>query len=273
MANHLSVFVSSGCYELRDLRASIRDFLKSLGMNPQLSEDSGFPRQSGDKPHVVCLRALAECPLVIGLLERRCGQPIADWSPFIEFNGLRPTQAELRYAIKTNKKLLLYIHESTLAAYSIWSSDQAGYQNLSDAHKPEIGVLELLHELKTNDPAPYYETFSDASDVISSLKKNLVNEIYTSLREQEAKSRNQAEYLMAQILGAAPEIRRRIEAELNPDLSAKLHQLETNLSEVESKLMSTQEASQASLEDLRREKDLLEALRLLLYRNKRRVPS
>jgi hypothetical protein len=66
VANVLSVFVSSSCYELRDLRASVRDFLKGWGINPQLSEDPAFPRTSGDQPYVTCLRTLADCPLVIG---------------------------------------------------------------------------------------------------------------------------------------------------------------------------------------------------------------
>jgi hypothetical protein len=55
VANILSVFVSSACDELRDLRAAVPDVLESLGINPQLSEDPGFPRTSGDKPYVTCL--------------------------------------------------------------------------------------------------------------------------------------------------------------------------------------------------------------------------
>jgi hypothetical protein len=118
VANVLSVFVSSSCHELRDLRASVRDLLKDLEINPQLSEDPAFPRTAGDKPYVTCLRTLTECPLVIGLLERSCGQPMTDWRPFPEYNGLRPTHAELRHALKTNKKLLLYVHENRNASPS-----------------------------------------------------------------------------------------------------------------------------------------------------------
>jgi hypothetical protein len=162
------------------MRASVRDFLKSLGINPQLSEDPGFPRASGDKPHVACLRSLSDCPLVIGLLERMAGTPLPDWSPFADYNGLRPTHAELRHALSTNKKILLYIHRTTADAYYQWKNFPAAY--VANMGSPEPAMLELIDELLTNDPAPYFETFNDASDVIASLRLNLFNEIYAAER-------------------------------------------------------------------------------------------
>lgn len=259
MANVLSVFVSSSCYELRDLRASVRDFLKDLGINPQLSEDPAFPRTSGDQPYVTCLRTLAECPLVIGLLERRCGQPLADWGPFPEYGGLRPTHAELRHALKMNKKLLLYVHELTLSAYRQWQADPKGYVTLVGDQGPELATLELLHELRTHHPAPYYEKFSDGSDVLSSLKLNLFNEIYASLKDQEAINRDHAEYLMEKILSAAPEIRTKIQAELNPDLAKNLDLLTVERKALEERLAGAQKESQVSLDALRREREGLDA--------------
>jgi Domain of unknown function (DUF4062) len=142
VANILSVFVSSGCYELRDLRASVRDFLTSLGINPQLSEDPGFPRASRDKPYVTCLRTLSECPLVIALLERTAGTPLADWSPFSDYDGLRPTHAELRHALRTNKKILLYIHRTTIDAYRQWKNSPSTY--VANPGSPEVAMLELV---------------------------------------------------------------------------------------------------------------------------------
>lgn len=257
MANTLSVFVSSS-HELRDLRASVRDFLRSLEINPQLSEDPGFPRISGDKPYVTCLRTLGECPLVIGLLERRCGPPLTDWSPFSEYDGLRATHAELRHALKSNKKLLLYIHESTLTAYRQWKSDQSGYASLDGNQGAEVATLELVDELLSYDPAPFYEKFNDASEVLTSLKRNLLNEIYASLKDQEAQNRNRAEYLMEKILSAAPEIRAEIQTQLNPDITKELHKLKEDRDELEKQLTSAQQQSQTSLDTLRREKESLD---------------
>jgi hypothetical protein len=250
LANVLSVFVSSGCYELRDLRAAIRDFLKSLGINSQLSEDPGFPRASGDKPYVTCIRNLSECPLVIGLLERTVGTPLPDWSPFADYNGLCPTHAELRHALGTKKKVLLYIHRATIDAYHQWKNSRATY--VANAGSPELAMLELIHELMTNDPAPYFEPFNDASDVIASLRLNLFNEIYASLKQQEAESRGQAEYLLEKILGAAPEIRASIQSQLNQGLVDELAQLHQDRDRLEQQVAGAHEASQSSAEEKNR---------------------
>jgi hypothetical protein len=166
MANVLSVFVSSSCFELRDMRAAVRDLLRSLEINPQLSEDPGFPRFSGDRPHVTCLRTLADCPLVIGLLEQRSGTSFADWSPFPEYNGLSAVHAELRHAVKLRKKLLLYIHADTLSTYRHWKANPQAANQMA-----EVSMLSLVDELLTQDPAAYYESFTDASDVLASLKR------------------------------------------------------------------------------------------------------
>jgi hypothetical protein len=43
MSYGLHVFVSSTCYELRDLRAGIKAWLTKLGVTPLMSDDRGFP--------------------------------------------------------------------------------------------------------------------------------------------------------------------------------------------------------------------------------------
>lgn len=250
MANVLSVFVSSACYELRDLRAGVRDLLKSFGINPQLSEDPGFPRVSGDKPHVTCLRNLSECPLVIGLLERSAGTPISDWGSFFDYNDLRPTHAELRYALRENKKILLYIHRTTADAYFQWKISPMPY--VSNGRSPDLAMLELIDELLGNDPAPYYEQFNDASDVINSLRLNLLNEIYASLKEQEAQSRDQAEYLMEKILSASPNIRANIQSKLNKHLVTELEQLRRDRDNLEQQVAGAHEMSRSLTEERNR---------------------
>jgi hypothetical protein len=42
-----NVFVSSSCYELRDLRARLQEWLSGMGFNPILSEVDGFPHTDG----------------------------------------------------------------------------------------------------------------------------------------------------------------------------------------------------------------------------------
>lgn len=242
------------CYELRDLRVSIRDFLCGLGITPQLSEEPGFLRISGDKPYVTCLRTLEECHLVIGVMERKYGQVFSDWSPYNRYSGLSPTHAEFKHTLNLGKKLLLYVHQSTIDAYSKWQKDPNGFAALSREYGPDIKTLELFHELKQANPAPFYEKYNDVSDIINSLKKNLINEIFISLKEQEKKNIDSAAYLMEQIHSAAPEIRKKVQEQLNPDLVQEMERLNEERRILELKLSESEQTSLKSIEKLQAEK-------------------
>ena len=119
----LQIFVSSTCYELRDLRAAIRDFLEDRDMEPMLSNENGFPDHAGFKPYVSCLKVLEDCLMVIGVIDRRYGETFADWEPYPQYKDLSPIHAELRHALITKKRLFLYVHQSTMAIYELWRKD------------------------------------------------------------------------------------------------------------------------------------------------------
>jgi hypothetical protein len=65
MSFAFNVFVSSSCYELRDLRARLREWLSGMGFNPVLSEGEGFPHVDGMPPYASCLKTMDECIMVI----------------------------------------------------------------------------------------------------------------------------------------------------------------------------------------------------------------
>jgi hypothetical protein len=63
---------------------------------------------------------------------------------------------------------------------------------------------------------------------------------------------------MEKILNAAPEIRTAIQTQLNPDLTSLLQDLKEERAALENQLADMQQASQASIDALRREKQLLD---------------
>ena len=81
MAFGAHVFVSSSCYELRDLRAALRVWLTERGLIPQMSDEGGFPHIAGVHPYVSCLPVLEQCPLVVGVIDRAYGAKFSDWHP------------------------------------------------------------------------------------------------------------------------------------------------------------------------------------------------
>jgi Domain of unknown function (DUF4062) len=249
----LQVFVSSVQTELRDLRATVRDFLQAYGMSMHLAEDSGFPRVTGEKPYITCLRTVEESQLVVGVIQDQYGEAYTDWQSYPEYSGLSATHAEFLHALNLGKKFLLYINNSTDAAYALWKDDPSGYEALA-GRGPDVDTLKLIDALMTRQVPPWRETFGSASDVIASLRRNLVNEIVESLHEQERRARGQAEYLTEQILAAAPEIRKKVQESIDPGVVAEIERLENERNKLEERLNDVQQASQQSFENLQNEK-------------------
>jgi hypothetical protein len=55
-----SVFVSSTCYDLRQIRVDLRDFLAGLGLDPVLSEFASFPVNPDASTLDNCLKAVEQ---------------------------------------------------------------------------------------------------------------------------------------------------------------------------------------------------------------------
>jgi hypothetical protein len=224
-----------------------------MGMQPLLSDEEAFPRRGTLPPYVSCLVALEECPLVIGILDRQYGTRFKDWGPYRQYENLSPTHAELRHALERRKKLLLYIHKDTLNFYEAWRN--GGLSTLPkglDEH-----MLELVKELKLHDPTPWIESFTDAQGVIRSLKKNFINEVYSSLCEQERQGTDMAKYIL-DLISAAPQARSEIEQRLNPSLRSQMDALQSKLEELEAARRLEQQTSQQRLDQVNAEKTTIE---------------
>jgi hypothetical protein len=258
MSLTLQVFVSSSCHELRDLRAAVRTWLLNLGLVPVLSDEGGFPHIDGMPPYATCLRALEECPLVIGIIDRNYGRAFDDWGPYGKYKGCSPTHAEIRHALDLGKRVLIYVHNDTWAFYEVWRNNPDALRGRLPQGLEE-GTLKLFEELKKRSPAPWIEHFGDVSELISSLNKEFVNQLYTQLRDQEKQSADLATYFLDKIADAAPEVREKITSGLNPDLVADRDGLQRKLAEIEARLTETQGTTQERISALQLEKDEVQA--------------
>lgn len=250
MSFKVHVFVSSTCYELRDLRAGLCKWLTDLGMVAVMSDEGGFPHDD-IQPYVTCLDQLEECLLVIGVIDRKYGTKFPDWGKHSEYNGLSPTHAELRHAIKLRKKILLYVHKDTLNFYEWWRKNKS-FENPPHALQKE--TLVLIEELKHLDPAPWIEGFKDAVDLQNSLNKEFVNQIYRALRDREKETQDLASFVLDKLTEAAPEVREAISNGLNPDLLSRESQLKQELLQIEKELFDLRGHNQQQLHQLENEK-------------------
>ncbi len=257
MSYPLPVFVSSTCYELRDLRSAIKSWLTGLGLTPMMSDEAGFPHVDSMPPYATCLRVVEDSPLVIGVIDRQYGRSFNDWGPYKQYTGLAPTHAELRHALDLGKRVLIYVHNDLWNFYEVWHKNPAAFKDNAPNGLQEA-TLVMFKELKTRTPAPWMEHFADASEVVQSLQREFVNQLYGYLREREKQSTDLATYLLEKIVEAAPEVRAKIEAGLSPGMVSEREALRRQLSAIEQELKQTKDASAGTLQALASEKAAVE---------------
>ena len=258
MSYGLHVFVSSTCYELRDLRAGIRAWLTRLGVTPLMSDEGGFPHIDGMPPYATCLRTLEQCPLVIGVIDRQYGRGFDDWGPYPQHRGRAPTHAELCHALDLGKRVLIYVNDDTWNFYEVWRKNRDAFKTSAPSGLDEA-TLRMFHELKSRTPAPWLEHFSDGDDLLQRLNAEFVNQLYVHFHDREKQTADLAGYLLDKITEAAPEVRDRIAAGLSPGLVADRDTLKRQLETIETELERTKGASQEKIGSLEGEKSEIQA--------------
>ena len=106
-SGRLKVFISSTCFDLRDLRSELRQFLEANGMSVSLSEDPASPFLVDPLENSVesCLNNLSTSDVVVCILDRRYGGIINSG----EYHGLSATHVEIRRARHERIPLFFFI--------------------------------------------------------------------------------------------------------------------------------------------------------------------
>lgn len=180
----IPAFVSSAHYGLEDLRAMLARDLRGFGVKPYVSSEAGFPDSPGVPPYVACLEVLERCMVVIAILDARYGQSFDEWGPYGgAYKGLSPTHAELRHALARGIPMWAYVRESVQHDYLLYNSDVSGYERLAGKHKTDTRVLQMFAELKRHKPAPWIESFRDATDISNSVLRRLLEHMRSAFEK------------------------------------------------------------------------------------------
>lgn len=111
------VFVSSTVWDLVDVRAELEEHLRSLGLDPVLSDSStsSFSAAPDGDSIRKCIVNLRESDVVIVVLSQHYGPALPPpWGP------RSATHVEYDEALAAGKKLLVYVRDRTIAELDAW---------------------------------------------------------------------------------------------------------------------------------------------------------
>jgi hypothetical protein len=157
-----SVFVSSTCYDLAQVRHELRLFLESLGMVPVLSEFSSFPVNPNLDAIENCLAAVKQkADIFVLVVGGRYGSETE--------NGKSVTNLEYLEAKAKGIPLYVFVHKSVLDTLPIWQKNRSDdFSTCVDSPKLFDFVVSLM------DPKENWVfSFDSAQDLIGTLRTQL----------------------------------------------------------------------------------------------------
>jgi hypothetical protein len=157
-----SVFVSSTCYDLNQVRADMRRFLQSMGFDPILSETPAFPVSPQVGPIENCLKAVKErSDVFVLIVGARYGSQ--------NESGKSVTNLEYLEAKAKGIPVYVFVLRQILNVLPIWKRNpEADYSGTVDTPK----LFEFVEALRSSKDHWVFE-FDEALHIIDTLRLQL----------------------------------------------------------------------------------------------------
>ena len=157
-----TVFVSSTFYDLKQVRADLKDFITSLGLTPVISEHDSFPIDPTIPAVENCLKVVEEsADIFVLIIGGRYGT--------VKDQGRSVTNMEYLKARAKGIPIYVFIDKSILSLLPLWTaSPQNDFSAVVDSPK----LFEFVTSVRDTD-AVWTISFEFAQDITAGLRKQL----------------------------------------------------------------------------------------------------
>jgi len=159
--HQLNAFVSSTCYDLKQIRKDLQEFISVLGHHPIMSEFDSFPIDPSTDTIANCIRNVESADIFILVIGGRYG--------YVLENGKSITNMEYIYAKKKGIPVLVYIKKEIITGLSLYEDNPEGnFKSLVDNNK----VFDFVNDVRAVNQHWSYD-FEHAQDITDNLKIRL----------------------------------------------------------------------------------------------------
>ena len=169
-----SVFLSSTCWDLVDLRAELFQELRQMGLDPVMSDIaiSGFHVERDRNAVETCLANVRVCDVYAIVLSGRYGESLEK----IGYPDLSTTHLEYREAREHGKPIYMYVRDRLEADYAIWKRNPQEGLKLGWVSQGDFGILQLLDEhrelVQSASNTNWVATFKDSVELKKLLRRD-----------------------------------------------------------------------------------------------------
>jgi hypothetical protein len=160
--NKTTLFISSTCYDLSQIRANLRDFAESMGFDPVLSEFDTFPVNPSQNTLNNCLEAVKNrADIFLLIVGGRYGS--------LTETGKSITNLEFSEACVKGIPKFIFVQNEILTLLPIWKNNpEADFSSAVDTPR----LFKFISELRDSGEIWVYP-FSSSQDIIGTLRKQL----------------------------------------------------------------------------------------------------
>ncbi|HWZ22787.1 MAG TPA: DUF4062 domain-containing protein [Cytophagaceae bacterium] len=159
----MTIFLSSTCYDLTDLRAEVEKFLASKGHTILLSDRHNFPVDTGIHRHDVCIDNVAKCDLFVLVLDNRYG------ANYYKDSTISITWAELREAVKTNRQAIAFVRKTVFNERQTCRHNQKMGNPFAPFYVDNIKTFDIIDEIQKHSGI-WMQPFEDSTNVKETLE-------------------------------------------------------------------------------------------------------
>jgi hypothetical protein len=187
-----AVFVSSTYYDLKQIRADLKDFIIALGLTPVISEYDSFPVDPMMSAVENCLKVVDEnADIFVLIIGCRYGT--------IKDHGKSVTNMEYLKARAKGIPIYVFIEKSVLTLLPLWvASPRNDFSALIDSPK----LFDFVTSVRDSD-AVWTLPFDTAQDIINGLRKQLAYLFLDSLNVRQQLKSKQLPAPLANLTGVS----------------------------------------------------------------------
>jgi len=212
------VFVSSTCFDLKEVRDSISRFIKSFGFEPILSEHGDVFYHPDLHTHEACIHEVSNCQLFILIIGGRFGGTYdIDKEKSI-------TNAEYDAARKLNIPVFTYIKKGVYDNHHTYQANKTK-EFVKDMDFPHIekqdnaiNIFNFIDQVRKSKTNNAFETFETANEIEIHLRKQWAGMFFDFLKNREVKEQvNAASFMLTTLKTSSEKIEEMIKILYSPE--------------------------------------------------------
>lgn len=211
------VFISSTCFDLKELRDSLSRFVKSFGFEPVLSEHGDVFYHPDLHTHEACVHEVSNCQMFILLIGGRFG------GTYIHDKEKSITNAEYTAAKDLGIPIFTYIKKSVLDNHHLFQANRKK-SFLKDLDFPAvekqedaIHIFNFIDQVRKAPTNNAFDGFETSLDVESHLRKQWSGMFFDFLKNREVKEQvNVANVMLTALQNSNDKLEEMLKGLYNP---------------------------------------------------------